>query len=141
MSPTRGSCCRFAKLRRSSLGCARISRTRSSGTAFPTGLFRGPADRGVVSVTSTADELSIICPVERVPAEATCETGWRCFQVLSPLDLTSTGILASLAGPLADARVNIVAFSTYETDYVLVPSVRLTEALATLTGAGHRVAG
>jgi hypothetical protein len=41
--------------------------------------------------------------------------------------------------PLADARVNIVAFSTYDTDYLLVPAVRLTEAVATLTRAGHRI--
>jgi hypothetical protein len=112
-----------------------------SGTAFPAGLLDGPADHAVVSVTSSAEELSIICPADRVPAEATVETGWRCFRVLNPLDLTQTGVLASLAAPLAEARVNIVAFSTYETDYLLVPSVRLTEALATLTGAGHRIAG
>ncbi len=31
-------------------------------------------------------------------------------------------------------------FSTYDTDYVLVPAVRLDEAIATLTKAGHRVA-
>ena len=34
-------------------------------------------------------------------------------------------MLASLIGPLADARVNIFAFSTYDTDYLLVPAVRL----------------
>jgi hypothetical protein len=32
-----------------------------------------------------------------------------------------------------------MAFSTYDTDYVLVPTVRLDEAIATLTKAGHRV--
>jgi hypothetical protein len=59
--------------------------------------------------------------------------------VVGPLDLALTGVLASLVGPLAAARVNIVAFSTYDTDYLLVPTVRLTEALDTLTAAGHRV--
>jgi len=49
-------------------------------------------------------------------------------------------VLASLIGPLADARVNIVAFSTYDTDYLLIPQVRLTEAVDTLTAAGHRLA-
>ena len=51
----------------------------------------------------------------------------------------STGILASLVNPLAEARVNIFAFSTHDTDYVLVPAVRLDEALAALAAAGHRV--
>jgi hypothetical protein len=60
--------------------------------------------------------------------------------VAGPVDLALTGILASLVNPLAEARVNVFAFSTYDTDYVLVPAVRLSEALAALTAAGHRVA-
>ncbi|MFB9234565.1 ACT domain-containing protein [Plantactinospora siamensis] len=112
-----------------------------AGTAVPAGLLGGAEGSGVVSVTSTADELSVICPAGRVPAEAVVETPWRCLQVVGPMDLALTGILASLAVPLADARVNIVAFSTYDTDYLLVPAVRLREALAALTDAGHRVAG
>jgi hypothetical protein len=59
--------------------------------------------------------------------------------VVGPLDLALTGILASLVGPLAEARVNIVAFSTYDTDYLLVPAVRLAEAMATLARTGHRI--
>lgn len=35
--------------------------------------------------------------------------------------------------------MNIFAFSTFDTDYLLVPAVRLDEAVAALTGAGHRV--
>lgn len=110
-----------------------------AGSSLPSDLVRDPGDPGVVSVTWTADEVSIICRADRVPAEATIETPWRCFRVVGPLDLALTGILASLVGPLADARVNIVAFSTYDTDYLLVPAVRLTEALATLTRTGHRI--
>lgn len=111
----------------------------AAGSSIPAGLLGGPANGGVISVTCTADEVSIICPAERVPAEATVETPWRCFRVVGPLDLALTGILASLVVPLAEARVNIVAFSTYDTDYLLVPSVRLTEALATLHHSGHRI--
>lgn len=110
------------------------------GSRIPASLSAGPTDRSVISVTWAPDELSIICPSDRVPEEAVVETPWRCFRVVGPLDLTLTGVLASLVGPLADARVNIVAFSTYDTDYLLVPTVRLTEAMDTLTKAGHRVA-
>lgn len=111
-----------------------------AGSPVPAGLVTGPASAGVVSVTWTAEETSVICRTDRVPDGATANSPWRCFQVRGPLDLASTGILAALVGPLADARVNIVAFSTYDTDYLMVPSVRLTEALATLAQAGHRVA-
>ncbi|NUR71187.1 MAG: ACT domain-containing protein [Hamadaea sp.] len=99
----------------------------------------GAADSGVVSLTWTPTETSVICRADRVPAGAVVETGWRCFEVAGPMALTLTGILASIATPLAHARINIFAFSTFDTDYVLVPSVRLTAALAALTGAGHRI--
>jgi hypothetical protein len=111
-----------------------------AGSSVPTGLLSGQTDSGVVSITRTAEELSIICPADRVPPEATVETPWRCLRVIGPPNLALTGTLAALVGPLADARVNIVAFSTYDTDYLLVPSVRLAEALATLTHVGHRIA-
>ncbi|GGQ45178.1 ACT domain-containing protein [Couchioplanes azureus] len=111
-----------------------------AGTALPTSLSSGPDDKGVISVTWAPDEISVICPTTRVPEGATIEAAWRCLRVVGPLDLALTGVLASLVGPLADARVNIVAFSTFDTDYLLVPLVRLSEAVDTLTAAGHRVA-
>jgi hypothetical protein len=107
---------------------------------MPASLASGPDDKSVISVTWAPDELSVICPSDRVPAGAVVETPWRCFRVVGPLDLAMTGILASLVGPLADARVNIVTFSTFDTDYLLVPTVRLAEAVDTLTRAGHRMA-
>ena len=97
------------------------------------------AKAGVVSVTWTPTEISIICPSEQAPAFGTVNTPWRCLRVNGPANLALTGILASLVNPLAEARVNIFAFSTHDTDYVLVPAVRLDEALAALKTAGHRV--
>ena len=111
-----------------------------AGSALPASLSSGPDDKSVISVTWAPDELSVICPTDRVPEGATVEAAWRCLRVVGPLDLALTGVLASLIGPLADARVNIVAFSTYDTDYLLIPQVRLTEAVDTLTAAGHRLA-
>jgi hypothetical protein len=110
-----------------------------AGSPVPTGLTSGPAGDGVVSITWTPDEVSIICRSDRVPDVATVETPWRCFRVVGPLGVALTGILASLVTPLADARVNIVAFSTYDTDYLLVPAVRLAEAVSALTRTGHRI--
>jgi hypothetical protein len=107
-----------------------------AGTPLPAGLDPGT---GVVSVTWTPDEVSVICPADQAPSGATVERPWRCFRVNGPIDLALTGILASLVVPLADARVNVFAFSTFDTDYVLVPGVRLTEAITALRDAGHRV--
>lgn len=108
------------------------------GAAVPDGL---DGAKGIVSVTWTADEISIICPANQAPNDGVQNTPWRCLRVNGPLNLALTGILASLVNPLAQARVNIFAFSTYDTDYILVPTVRLEEALAALTAAGHRLTG
>ena len=113
-----------------------------AGSTLPASLTTGPDDKSVISVTWGVDELSIICPQHRAPADAIADTAWRCLRVTGlDLNLTMTGVLASLVGPLAEARVNIVTFSTYDTDYLLVPAVRLTEAVNTLTSVGHRIAG
>lgn len=109
-----------------------------AGSPMPASLSNGRDDKTVISLSWTPDELSIICPADRVPPDAVADTAWRCLRVVGPLDLALTGVLASLIGPLAEARVNIVTFSTYATDYLLVPTVRLTEAVNTLTAAGHR---
>ena len=70
----------------------------------------------------TSDEISIICPTDRAPAQAAVETTWRCLRVAGPVDAgPAPAVLASLVDPLAEARVNIVTFSTFDTDYLLVP--------------------
>lgn len=111
-----------------------------AGSPLPASLSAGPDAKGVISLSWAPDEMSIICPSDQVPDNAVADTAWRCLRVVGPLDLALTGVLASLISPLADARVNIVTFSTYTTDYLLVPAVRLTEAVDTLLAAGHRIA-
>jgi hypothetical protein len=91
------------------------------------------------SVTRTADELSVVCPEGCVPPGVAREGGWRALEVEGPLDFALTGVLLSVAAPLARAAVPIFALSTYDTDYVLVREDRLEDAVRSLAGAGHRV--
>ncbi len=92
-----------------------------------------------VALTRTVDELSIVCPQANVPDDVRCERGWRAFKVAGPLDFALTGTLASLATPLAQAGISIFAVSTFDTDYLLVKSDVLAEAIVVLTDAGHVV--
>lgn len=94
---------------------------------------------GFLSVTRTDDELSIVCPQTSVPGDIKADRGWRSFKVAGPLDLALTGVLASLANPLAEAHINIFAISTYETDYLLVKEESLSRSIDVLIKAGHRV--
>jgi len=91
------------------------------------------------SVTRTAEELSIVCAAAAIPATVQAERGWRCFRVAGRLDFSLTGVLASIAGPLAAATVSMFAISTYDTDYVLVREGTVAAAIACLSAAGHEV--
>ncbi|MET8834011.1 ACT domain-containing protein [Micromonospora sp. NPDC004540] len=110
-----------------------------AGAVVPPQVWGALAGGDVVTVSWTADGVSLICPAERAPAGADLETEWRCLRLVGPLDAAVTGTLAALVDPLARARVNVVAFSTYDTDHVLVPAVRLADATSALERAGHRV--
>ncbi|PZG06811.1 ACT domain-containing protein [Micromonospora craterilacus] len=111
----------------------------AADSTLPPGLSGGLAGDHIVTVSWTADGMSVICPAERAPGEADRETAWRCLRVAGPTDVAVTDTLTALVDPLGEARVSIVAFSTYDTDYVLVPAVLLAEATAALVRAGHRV--
>jgi hypothetical protein len=90
-------------------------------------------------VARTPDELSVVCPEEHVPAGITCEHGWRAIKLEGPFGFELTGVLASVAAPLARCEVGILAIATYNTDYVLVKEEQLDPAIAALRERGHEV--
>jgi hypothetical protein len=92
------------------------------------------------SLTVTAGERSLVCPEEDAPADGTVVRGYRVLEVAGPLDLGLTGIMASLAVPLAEAGVPILPIGTHDTDYLLVPGAQLDPAVAALRAAGYTVA-
>lgn len=94
-------------------------------------------DKQLVSVTYTADELSIVCVARNVPADVPCEKGWAAIKVQGPLDFSLTGILAGLIQPLAENKISIFALSTFDTDYILLKEAQLEQAKALLEQHGH----
>ena len=95
--------------------------------------------RGFVSITRTQEELSIVCLQDSVPPNVTCRRDWRCLKVDGPLDFAQAGLLASLAGPLAEEGIPVFVVSTYDTDYLLVSELQATRAAEVLSDAGHRI--
>ncbi len=94
---------------------------------------------GFFSVTRTADELSVVCPRDQVPPGVQKQDGWKALRVEGPLDLSLTGVLASLTEPLAKEGISIFAISTYDTDYLLVKKEQLERAIQTLREEGYEV--
>lgn len=95
-----------------------------------------------VSVSRTADELSVVCADAAVPAGVPCERGWVGWRLAGTFDLnTEVGVLAAVLNPLAAAGVGIFAVSTFDTDYVFVRAEQADRAADALRAAGHRVEG
>lgn len=110
---------------------------------------RLPADQSVpdwaaapgklrAAIRSTSD-LSIVCAVAAVPVGVRHEGPFTAFQVEGPLDLALTGVLAALLAPLAAAEVSVFTLSTFDTNWVLVPSMQHQAASKALQRAGHTV--
>jgi hypothetical protein len=99
-----------------------------------------PAAPGsLISLTRSAEELSLVCPESLLPDDAERSGGWRVLRVAGTLDHGMTGVLASLAAPLAEAAIPIFAVSTFDTDYLLVPERGLGAAIRALRVAGHEI--
>jgi hypothetical protein len=94
---------------------------------------------GFLCLTRTPEATSIVCEERLLPSTVEAERGFSALRVAGPLAFHLTGVLASLAAPLADAGVPIFVVSTYDTDYVLVREIDLNGAIAALREAGHSV--
>jgi hypothetical protein len=92
-----------------------------------------------VSLTRTHEELSIVCQQDNVPDEIKAERGWRCVQVQGAFDFSVAGVNASLAIPLAEADISVLAIATYATDYLLIKEENVERVIQVLEQAGHSI--
>ncbi len=90
-------------------------------------------------VARTEAELSIVMPEGQVPAMVVAERGFRVIEVVGPVPFAVTGLMASLATPLAAAGISLFPVATYDTDYVLIKEDALRQAVDVLRGAGFTV--
>ncbi|WP_156756892.1 ACT domain-containing protein [Actinokineospora pegani] len=106
------------------------------GAPVDPAVFAAP---GLVSITSSVTEISVVAPAGHAPDAGRAEPGWRLLTVRGPLEFSLTGIMASLAGSLAAAGVSLFALSTFDTDHILVRDAVLDRAVRALREAGHEV--
>lgn len=94
---------------------------------------------GLSSITRTEEELSVVCLEKQIPRVVKKEGGWRVLKVEGPLDFSLTGVLASLAAPLASEGISVFALSTYDTDFLLVKEGKLEKAIQALREEGFEI--
>ena len=91
---------------------------------------------GFTSITRTAEELSVVCLGENLPADVHSPQRWICFKLEGSFPFSMTGVLLSFIEPLSANGVPIFAISTFDTDYVLVQEEFAGGALDILRRAG-----
>ncbi|MFI8633982.1 ACT domain-containing protein [Microbacterium sp. NPDC077663] len=106
----------------------------------PPGLLDRVAAATFVSVTRTASELSIVAPIEYALASDT-DGPWVAWYVQGPIPFGLTGIIGSLAAPLAEVGCPAFVVSTFDSDVLMTPSGDAPRAIEALTAAGHVLRG
>lgn len=56
------------------------------------------------------------------------EAGYLGFRIVGSLDFQQVGILAEISSLLAAAEIPVLAVSTFDTDYFLIPQAMLRQA-------------
>lgn len=99
-------------------------------------------DDDFIGFSATATETSVICREGVAGKSVTAnKEGWTGLFFDGQLDFELVGILSRLTGLLADAGIGVLAFSTYDTDYVFIPSRQLSTARRVLSDRGYVVHG
>jgi len=74
-----------------------------------------------------------------VPKGIICDQGWSCLKVKGSLDLSSTGVISSIAATLEREGISLFSISTHDTDYVMVKEKDLEKAIFALAEAGQKI--
>ncbi len=91
-------------------------------------------------VGKTDQETSLVCRTASAPdGTLEREDGWQMFRVEGTLDFSLTGILAKIAGILAEQKIGIFAVSTFNTDYILTKAENFSRALEALEKQGYEL--
>ncbi|CUH75184.1 hypothetical protein TRM7557_00258 [Tritonibacter multivorans] len=99
---------------------------------FP-GWLNGP---GFSAAIRASDEVTLVCPEDRVPAEVEADRDWICLRSIGPFPFEAAGIVQSFIAPLSDKGIGVFVVCTFDGEHVLVPGA---QAAAALRAAGHRV--
>lgn len=93
-----------------------------------------------VFTAKTDNENSLVCPIEKIPANAVnIEKPWRAFRIAGTLDFSLIGILSAVSAVLAENKIGIFAVSTYDTDYIFTKEENFDSALNALKNAGYKI--
>lgn len=88
------------------------------------------------SLSRSPQETSVVCLEEVVPSGVLTEGPFRAVEVAGPLAFDAVGVMAEILSPLVPAGISVLALSTYDTDWVLVPHDEIAVAESVWRKAG-----
>nr|WP_269810703.1 ACT domain-containing protein [Kineosporia rhizophila] len=95
----------------------------------------------LVSVSRTADEISVVCPTSSLPepVPGPVEGPFTVTRAAGAQEFSQIGVLLRMLKPLADAGIPVLNVSTFDTDWVLVPAAQSVVAASVWRHAGYTV--
>ena len=78
----------------------------------------------------------MVCLTANVPAGARTEGPFTVVEVAGPLAFGAVGVFAEVLEPLVAAEISVLGFSTFDTDWVLVPAAEARDAADAWRRAG-----
>lgn len=94
---------------------------------------------GFWAVSSSREEMTLVCRAARIPSNVQSSGGWRCFRIEEHFKFDVPGVLASVLTPLSQVGVGIFANSTFSTDYIFIIGSDLDKAVDALKAYGHEI--
>lgn len=86
----------------------------------------------------TDEEISLVCETASLPQDVIkVEHNWAALKIVGALDFSLVGILSNISSILAQNNISIFAISTYNTDYILIKSNALQNAVHSLKEKGY----
>ena len=76
----------------------------------------------------TPDETTVVCPTSVVPRRAGTEGPFTVVEVAGPLAFGAVGVFLEILEPLAGAGIPVLGYSSFDTDWVLLPVDRVRAA-------------
>ena len=95
----------------------------------------------LASVSRTADEISVVVPTVSLPepVPGPVEGPFTVVRAAGALGFSQIGVLLRLLKPLADAGIPVLSVSTFDTDWILVPAAKTSQAVGVWKYAGYSV--
>ena len=93
--------------------------------------------QGLSAMIRADDELTLVCPQDRIPANVNSVIHWRCLRSVGPFAFDTSGIVLSIIAPLSNQGIGVFVICTFDGEHVLVADAQWEESLQRLKEAGH----